>query len=286
MTVLGKILVGINLLFSLLICGFIVVVYTARTNWKEQYDKAVRELKVSRADRDTYRDKAAQVDDVTKKWTDDKVRLTEEKAAIAKDSDRQVTELKDQIKKAQQDGRVADDNFKKASQDAEARLEEVKRLQTTVQEREKNILALESQSNHLRTEKVNAEIQLRSSEDRNQNLLAQIQDMMREREKGRVTSIPGGSQAVSNPPAEDLEGLVKATDTQTGYVTVTLGSDHNLAVGNTLEVFRLKPEAKWIGTIKIVAVTHHEAVGRPVTPIRNGTIKQGDMVASKIQPGR
>src|SRR5262249_36017384 len=41
MNVLGKILVFVNLVFSLLTAGLIVMVYTTRTNWNDAYKKQV-----------------------------------------------------------------------------------------------------------------------------------------------------------------------------------------------------------------------------------------------------
>ena len=40
MTAVGKILVFLNLLFSLLVSGFVVVVFVTRTNWRVEYQKA------------------------------------------------------------------------------------------------------------------------------------------------------------------------------------------------------------------------------------------------------
>jgi hypothetical protein len=86
----------------------------------------------------------------------------------------------------------------------------------------------------------------------------------------------------SNPPPEDIEGLVKNVDSTSGLVTITIGSDAGLAKGHTLEVFKLKPEAKYIGRIRIIDVKEKEAVGRfltkPLTPVQ-----VGDTVASKVK---
>ncbi len=88
------------------------------------------------------------------------------------------------------------------------------------------------------------------------------------------------SSEAKNPPAGDVEGVVKSVEEKGGLVTVSLGSDAGVAKGNTLEVFRLNP-AKYLGTLRVVQVTAHEAVaqpvGRPVAPIQ-----AGDRVASRI----
>src|SRR5437868_5245597 len=50
MTVIGKILVFVNLVFSLITAGLIVMVYTTRTNWADAYNKQTAALKVVRDD--------------------------------------------------------------------------------------------------------------------------------------------------------------------------------------------------------------------------------------------
>src|SRR5262249_33592362 len=47
MTTLGKILVFVNLAFSVVTVSLICMVYATRTNWKVEYDKGVEELKAA-----------------------------------------------------------------------------------------------------------------------------------------------------------------------------------------------------------------------------------------------
>ena len=51
MTVLGKILVFINLVFSLAVVGLIVTVFMTRTNWRNGYEEINKEYKISEASR-------------------------------------------------------------------------------------------------------------------------------------------------------------------------------------------------------------------------------------------
>jgi hypothetical protein len=83
-----------------------------------------------------------------------------------------------------------------------------------------------------------------------------------------------------NPPAENVEGAVTKVDAKTGLVTVSVGSDAGIVKGNTLEVYRLNP-AKYLGTIRVLQVTPHEAVAQPVNRLL-APIQQGDKVASRI----
>src|SRR5690349_13109778 len=49
MTAVGKILVFINLIFSLIVGGFVIAVYTARTHWESEYKKLEARYQVARA---------------------------------------------------------------------------------------------------------------------------------------------------------------------------------------------------------------------------------------------
>jgi hypothetical protein len=96
-------------------------------------------------------------------------------------------------------------------------------------------------------------------------------------EKSRV-----GQATAKNPPAIEVEGVVKKADPQSGFIQINIGSDAGIRPGHTLEVYRLKPDAKYVGTIEIVAVKTNEAVAKPQPPSR-GSIQVGDQVVGRLK---
>jgi hypothetical protein len=90
------------------------------------------------------------------------------------------------------------------------------------------------------------------------------------------------SDQAKNPPADGVEGLVKQVDATSGLVMISIGSDAGISEGNTLEVYRLKPQPLYLGTLRIVNVRSNEAVAKPQGRVR-GTIQVGDQVSSSIQ---
>ena len=66
---------------------------------------------------------------------------------------------------------------------------------------------------------------------------------------------------------------------------ITLGSDAGLAVGNTMEVFRLNmanpTRSLYLGRIRIVELKATEAIARPVDKMTN-KIQVNDNVASQL----
>jgi hypothetical protein len=85
-----------------------------------------------------------------------------------------------------------------------------------------------------------------------------------------------------NSPSESIEGQVKSVDPQSSLVTISVGSDDGLAKGHTLEVYRLNPVAKYLGRVRVLQTTPHEATAQPVSKLL-APIQVGDRVCSKIQ---
>lgn len=287
MTVLGKILVFANLVFSVATAAMIVTVFSTRTNWKENYDKAVRELRVAREDRNTYANKVTEADRIRSELEGIRTQLIDEKAKAITLVEGQLNAAKKELEARKVELDTLETNFKKTTLDAEGRLKEVVRLQGVVKDREQAIVELKKLQDDLRVQKTTFEIQFNREHAYNKDLLEQVQTLSKQ--MTQLKAAPTGPtitplKTAKNPPAEDLDGLVKATDAS-GYVTVTLGSDAGLAKGHTLEVWRTEPEPKYLGTIRIVAVEHHEAVGKPVSTVRAGSIRVGDHVGT-IQIGR
>jgi hypothetical protein len=90
----------------------------------------------------------------------------------------------------------------------------------------------------------------------------------------------GKQTFVKNPPSEPVEGTVAKVDAKSGLVTLSVGSDAGLEKGHTLEVYRVNP-AKYLGTVRVIQVTPHEAVAQPVGRTQ-APIQAGDKAASKI----
>jgi hypothetical protein len=92
---------------------------------------------------------------------------------------------------------------------------------------------------------------------------------------------PSASQTGKNPPPAQLEGEVKSID-DGGLVVITIGADAGLSKGQSLEVYRVKPEPMYLGTLQIVQVNPKEAVGKSTATRGRGSIRVGDRVTSQV----
>jgi len=281
MTTLGKILVFVNLVFSLLTAGLIVMVYTTRTNWAAASAKQAATIAVIRAEKDAEFEatskvvatKEADVQRLTREKQEQTTLLTKAQNDLAA-ARQEVTQLTsvtstgDAVKQAQAD-------------ELKRRNDEVQKLTALVTEREQKIHEIDQQMSKLRNEKVEFQIKYESAKARNDELLKQIQ--AKDQEIAKLTT-PGSRATTTTqaptPVPENFRGSIKQI--QGDLATITPGSDAGAAVGAVLQVYRLQPRPEYLGTLVIRAVTPHEAVGQLQGP-QKAKVKVNDEVAARLQ---
>jgi hypothetical protein len=283
MTVLGKTLVIVNLVFSVIVGALIIMVYSTRTNWSAEYKKLKDRYDVAVASRDNSAESARAA------AMERDARLTEVRNEYAKqvrDRDAEIARLANVTQERKE--------FETKYQDA---AKEVSTLQAEIARRKEEVAILEKASKEQQTvngdlvkknseerqTRVNAEIQVRTLKDRNQGLLAKVQEQEKEL-RARPAGAGGSYTSNVNPPPEDVRGLVEVVDREHGLLQLTIGSDSGLQKGQTLEAFRVDPNdagrSKYLGTIRILDVRAKSAVARPERAL--GQFQVGDRVASRL----
>ena len=286
MTALGKILIFLNLVFALLVGILIIQVYATRTSWRGAFERTSGFLTVSEANVKTLR---ADIDDVKKK-KDDEIKavqdaLAKEKAEVARQQGL-VAQTDKQLQAERANHQQQRDNAGVSNAELERRQQETRALTAELNKANATNAELQKQGKQLQDEKMQAVINYNSEHDRNVRLLENMRQISQklELDEKKLQNLGSGITVSEsrNPPPEDVEGIILDTDVKTGLVTISIGSDHGISVGNTLEVFRIKPEPKYLGTIRIVDAQAHQAVGRLTAAPRYGALAKGDIVASKI----
>jgi hypothetical protein len=284
MTTLGKILVFVNLVFSLITGALIIMVFITRTNWHEGYQKLERN-NAALQDRNTRlvaelkatRDEA---DKAVKAAEAERDKAKDELAAVTKEKDDFKSKFLAEQRRAQSETATAVVSVA----ELERRRKEVALLEKQVQDFQNEMAKLQEEFKKQRDISVKNQLEADSLRDRNANLVQQVQELVKEMDKrrtgGGATVVAGG--LANNPPPEDVRGVVKAVDPGSGLVTISIGSDAGISVNNTLEAFRFKPKPTYLGRIQILDVRHHEAVGKLISTQRRGLIQAGDEVASRI----
>jgi hypothetical protein len=303
MTVVGKILLWLNLVFSITVGVFVVMDYASRTHWVDAYEKLSKKYQVVQAAGVAFKAEADQLakekqdlnntlktisKDLELKSAEDTARkaarMLEDRANDIAQLKGQVTTLSDQLAAEKNNKKRADLTVATIQQDNQRRLNDTDNLRKIVKaETEKNV-QLVRDMNEMRDRAVAAEIQAKAFKDMNTRLEAQLQDMARDmtRMRANAGAAAGGANRGLNPPPDNVEGLVRRAEGN--LVTITIGSDAGLQRGHTLEVFRYGQNPRYIGRIRIVEVTPTQAVGQ-ATGRMTAPMAVGDRVASRILTG-
>lgn len=283
MTTLGKILVFVNLLFSMVTGFLIIMVFLTRTNWKTGFDELEKNLKVANANVKAFAERA---EAIKKEKDEERTNADREKATLLKqvnDLKKEVVDAKTALQTEEAKTRDATTTSQGSTEESKRRQNEVDRMVAVMAERDKKILELEGDVKKSRDEAILANKNFEEERNRSVSLLTRVQEL----EKSLDLARHGGSPTMTTslkPPPEDVQGRVKESDPRTGLVTISIGSDSGILKGHKLEVYRFQPKPDYVGMIQIVDSRHHEAVGRVLPPLRAGAapIQVGDHVASRI----
>jgi hypothetical protein len=288
MTVLGKVLAIVNLLLSVGVAALIVGNYVARTNWHNAYVEAEKQIKAAQDNARVYdvkrKESEEQLKTETGKLNDQIGELNKKLASTVADLDAEKKKLASEATKSTQ--LQADNGGMSAELDR--RQKEIDLHKELLARRDSQIKDMEKKVEDQRAAMVEAQIAARSEQDRNNNLIVENERLNKEIQ--RQAAGGGGAlasrdqagqqdkQVIANP---DIEGLIEKIDGPSGLVTLSIGSDAGLNKGNVLEVFRLKPEPKYVGSLQVVAVRPDHAVGKPLGRTL-GQVRIGDHVASNV----
>ena len=286
MTPVGKILVFVNLVFSLFVGAMGLMVFTADTNKNTEIVKVQREREVLKASNTTYQEENKS--------------LQEDKASSGKEKEVEIAKLKAEVEDFKRVKGDLDKKYEKKEEELQAKDRLLKTtLAESVLRQEQNaqmseILKAEVIRNkeiskkleETRSEEIKQRIEAQTFKSTNERLEVQLREMAKDMERaktGGTSALAQVNKASKNPPPDNIEGMVKVADAS-GLIKISIGSDAGLTKGHTLEVFRLSAvatQSKYLGTVRILDVTPNEAVAQPVKPLSDKPIA-GDRVASRI----
>ncbi|MGL6095543.1 MAG: hypothetical protein ACRC7O_07080 [Fimbriiglobus sp.] len=263
MTALGKMLVFLVLVLSLVWNGLVANAYVTRSNWKAELkkyqDKSVEAAesanslrKLVDAEQDAAEDsKRVLREEITRLYTQ-KATLETQKAGILKDYEEKLASEK---QRGNDEGKLQANN--------NALLKQVDNLTAAMQVRDQEINKLTLETETARAARLKAELEAASQQLRADRFAEQL---LLANEKMAELKL-GPSRSAVEPRAAapaGFRGTVRAR--KDDLVSFTPGLDAGLKVGTTLTVFRQTPTPKYLGKLTVIQVDPKEAVGRFVPP--------------------
>ncbi|REJ86434.1 MAG: hypothetical protein DWQ34_17845 [Planctomycetota bacterium] len=289
MSFVGKILIGVQVVLSILFMCAASAVFVQHTSWKQLADlrkaefdriegehanaiaELERKLTEVEAERDEQRNRADAV-------VGDNQTLNQQNDALTEE----VNTLNQQLQR--QTGIAEAKSNEAAFRQAEA--EKVRVKNETLQETLDNQVEV---NRGLRDE-------IRVKDIAYEELLAQYNEMLEENafltKVVRLNGLETDRSLVVDmaEPPPPVEGVVVGTrkdkTNRTNMAQISLGTDDGIAIGHILDVYR--PDtgdgegSRYLGRIRIVYATPDEAVGLVVEAAKNGIIEKGDNVSTKL----
>jgi hypothetical protein len=284
MTFVGKILVVMHLLFSVLFMAFAGAVFTAQKNWRADSEAKATQLAKAQAD---LRDASTQLQD-----------LQNQKAATEADLNNKITQLSGEATSLKNENQSLDAENKQllASLDAvrtQSQLsadEAGERVQEAQLQRERNAelrTSRDQQVEQVRTladEVFGLNLRLTATRERYESLLRDNATMRSFLASKGLPTDPK-QMVVNTQPAEPLVAVVM--DIRPGergaseLVQISAGTDDGLEIGHRLTLFR---DSKYLGQIELTYVTPDLAVGSVIPDLKakNAVIQKGDNATTKF----
>jgi hypothetical protein len=158
-------------------------------------------------------------------------------------------------------------------------------LTKALKDREMSIQRLEADVRAIRLAAQSTDAIAKTRQQQNEQLLEQVRALAKKLVElgGKSDDAPPPIPNLPNPPTVKVEGKIEKVEGT--LVKINLGKDHGVLKDHTLDVFRIQPEAKYLGMIRIVEASATSSVGRLIlignSPSRP-MLKEGDLVSSKL----
>jgi len=299
MTSVGKILVFLNLLMSLAVAAMIVLIFTSRTRWAAEYEKARNSALVAEAAYKT--EKLAHESDV--KSRDNQI------DSLGKVNLTLATE-RDDLKKANRD--LSDVNDKKSEEiSKEQGINTTLRGEVDTLKAERGTLTADAQAqrakvietqqllNTARLDAQNKEIEANAQTQKARRLLERLEEVEKNNTQlvNKINSLGGAGASSADsilkpaptPAPRDVYGTVKAVATS-GLTVINIGSDSGISAGNKLLIYRPDNQnpknSLYLGELVVSRTEPKQAVGqfypKPFAKPDERLPKENDVVSTSL----
>jgi len=277
MSLIGKILVILIFVMSIVFMAFSVSVYTTHRNWKEAVTGTGGLQERLQGARNTNSQLTKEVAGTQKSLALEKAARREAVAVLENRNQTYQKELitkEDQFAKLQADHREAIQTVENAEANMKRLKEEVDKLREEIR-----VSQRDRDSQFAKVQKLTDQLQqgkgeLRRLTARSEELTVRI---------GRLKLVADVHGLDPNAPVDgsspNVDGIVTAIRDK-NLIEVSIGRDDGLKKGHTLEVYRRS--GSYLGRVVVIEANPDRAVARIVPEFRQGLIRKGDRVATKL----
>ena len=288
MSFVGKMLIVLQVVLSIMFMAFAGAVYTTQTNWKNQADSLEEQVSALQTQiNDDASASQAQISELTQQ-RDAAVGRAEMAEARNVQLAAEIANERDRSNRVENERSSFEGLAGAKSVEASFRDEEAQRQRIAYQ-------TLRTQNDELASTLRNTEdalfaanLERQALAERYDSLLAEAGDLKRILRLNDLPTDPSEYAGLEEPPPP-VDGLVLATKkdktNRTEFVEVSIGSDDGLLKNHELDVFRSATagsKVQYLGKIRITLVTPDRAVGYVVQAAKNGIIERGDNVTTKL----
>ena len=285
MTFVGKVLVVLQVVLSLVFMGFAGAVFTVQTKWRAEHDKqkqaaTTAQQSLRTAEANMAKDKQDQVTllksqtDKASKFEADATSLGEKLAA----NEKQLAQVRTELENAQALSKIS-------GEEARARRDEVLALRATIDSLHKSRNDLIEQARVLSDKVFNYDVAVKAMNERHNAALTEVALLQEIARKNNFNLDPKAYEKMQLPPPEVhgfVDSMKKAPRHGDDLVQVTVGSDDGLAKGHVLFVYSTGERPKYLGKLRVEYLEPDTAVCVVIDKAKNGVIQKGDNVTSKL----
>ncbi|MCA9079716.1 MAG: hypothetical protein KDA58_04115 [Planctomycetaceae bacterium] len=289
MSYVGKILVVLQVVLSVLFMTFAGAVYAIHSNWNGKYtavqtqlNDATQQIKVAQEELET-----AKTDFNTnlKNETERANRFQAEKLTL----EARVATLEGQNNTVEQQRDTEKGLAQAKAAEARFRQEEAERRRIENDKLQVQLDTISGENRSLKDQIISKNADYDELIAKHNELLEQSAYLER---IVAAYSLPTNPREVAklSAPAPPVEGLVRTVKrdktNRVKFVELTIGSDDGLLVGHSMDVVHIPSNggngAEWLGKVKVVSVNPDSAVAEVILAAKNGIIQEGDNVTTKL----
>ncbi|VAX36224.1 hypothetical protein MNBD_PLANCTO02-346 [hydrothermal vent metagenome] len=283
MTFVGKVLIVLQVVLSLLFMAFAGAVFTVQTNWKKKATESIaqnNEQKNIQEEIDTDHQKA--LTDLNAKS-----QLSEGRAVTAEAKLQGQTDLAKSLAKELADERTRNSESQQvtkiANTEAESRQNEAIRLRVSIGQLRKTIDKQVAEKHSLENVVFKSEQKIKLMKVKNNSIIKELSKLQR---VIAVAKIDVNEYEGKQAPPVNIEGkiiaVLRGLRGEPDLIEISIGEDDDLLKGHELFVYSKAGRGKYLGKVRIDSVTPDRAVGVVIQKTKNGIIKEGDYVSPKL----